>query len=87
MTADDFRAFRKRLWMTRAQLAEALDLSLDTVNNYEGARGLYQIPRVIELACEALESRLTKRHTMATAESSRNDATPDAAGKGGGLDE
>jgi transcriptional regulator with XRE-family HTH domain len=55
------RAMRKRLGITRSQLAEALDLTVGTINNYEGARGPYAIPRVIELACEALERERGKQ--------------------------
>jgi transcriptional regulator with XRE-family HTH domain len=54
MTAADMRALRKRLGMTQAQLAKALDLTVGSISNYEGARGPYAIPRVVELACRAL---------------------------------
>ena len=57
MTAADLRALRKRLGMTQAQLAEALDLTVGSISNYEGARGPYEIPRVVELACEALAQK------------------------------
>jgi transcriptional regulator with XRE-family HTH domain len=61
MTADDLRALRKRLGMTQAQLAEALGLTVGTISNYEGARGPYEIPRVVELACEALAQKTRRR--------------------------
>jgi transcriptional regulator with XRE-family HTH domain len=57
MTSDDLRALRKRLGMTQAQLAAALDLQPSTISNYEGARGPYEIPHVVALACEALLQR------------------------------
>ena len=57
MTADELRALRKRLGMTQAQLAEALDLTVGSISNYEGARGEYKIPRVVELACERLAQK------------------------------
>lgn len=52
MTAAEFRALRQRLGMTQAQLAEALGLVPRTISSYE--TGAYEIPRVVELACEAL---------------------------------
>jgi transcriptional regulator with XRE-family HTH domain len=63
MNAAELRALRKRLGMTREQLADALDLSIDTINNYEGARGPYQIPRVVELAIREVE-RASQRDTQ-----------------------
>jgi transcriptional regulator with XRE-family HTH domain len=60
MTPNDLRALRKRLGMTQVQLAEALDITAGTVANYEGARGPYEIPRVVELACEALYRRFER---------------------------
>ncbi len=55
MTADELRALRKRLGMTQAQLAAALDLSPSSISNYEGARSpALPIPRVVALACETL---------------------------------
>jgi hypothetical protein len=56
MTADDLRALRKRLGMTGAAGA-ALGLQSSTISNYEGARGTYEIPLVVELACETLLRR------------------------------
>lgn len=60
MTANDIRDLRKRLGMTQEQLAEALDVSVATVQNYEGGRTSRRRPvaKVIELACEALLARL-----------------------------
>jgi len=57
LTADDMRAVRQRLGMTQAQLAAALGLKTSSISNYEGGRGPYEIPRHIELACEALLAR------------------------------
>jgi transcriptional regulator with XRE-family HTH domain len=64
MTADDLRALRKRLGMTQWQLAKALGITPSTISNYEGARGDYEIPRVVELACEALAQKSRRRPTL-----------------------
>lgn len=62
MTADEMRALRKRLGMTQMQLAEVLDVSTATIQNYEGGRRsqIRPIPHVVELACEALLARQSK---------------------------
>jgi transcriptional regulator with XRE-family HTH domain len=58
MTPDGLKALRARLGLSQAGLAAALDLTEGTIRNYEGARGgVYKIPRVVELACEALVNR------------------------------
>jgi transcriptional regulator with XRE-family HTH domain len=58
VTAADLRALRKRLGLTQAQLAAALDLSPSTISNYEGGgRPALPIPRVVELACQALVAK------------------------------
>jgi transcriptional regulator with XRE-family HTH domain len=55
MTADELRALRKRLGMTQAQLAAALEISTSSISNYEGARyPALPIPRLVELACQTL---------------------------------
>ncbi len=58
MTPTDFRNWRKRLGMTQAQAAAAMDISPRTIRHYErGSRngGTVAIPRVVELATRALE--------------------------------
>ena len=52
MTPDAFRDAREALGHTQAQLAEALDLTRQTVNRYENGRE--PIPRVVVLAMERL---------------------------------
>ena len=55
MTADELRALRKRLGMTQAQLAAALEISPSSISNYEGGRRpALPIPRLVELACQTL---------------------------------
>ena len=54
MTPDEFRALRKRLGLTQAQLAApaALGMSRDQILRYETGRA--PIPRVVELAIHHL---------------------------------
>jgi transcriptional regulator with XRE-family HTH domain len=47
------RAWRQRLGLTQTQVGEALDLTLRAIQHYEG--GTRSIPRVVELACWAVE--------------------------------
>lgn len=54
MTAAEFTAWRKRLGYTQAQAADALGMSRRQVQYYED--GSQAVPRVVELACGALES-------------------------------
>lgn len=61
MSAEEFRAARRRLGLTQQQLAAALDIALFTVKCYE--RGTWSdgrpaaVPRTVVLALEALEAR------------------------------
>jgi hypothetical protein len=50
---EDMRAWRERLDLTQGQAGEALDLTLRAIQHYEG--GSRAIPRVVELACWAIE--------------------------------
>lgn len=58
MSPADFLAWRRRLGLTQHQAAEALGMSRAMIANYEGEK--YPIPRVVELACEALEARFSR---------------------------
>lgn len=53
MTADEFRAWRKRLGLTQAQAAEAIGRSFDWVQSVECGRRV--AARIVELACWAVE--------------------------------
>lgn len=55
MTREDLQLRRKALGLTQEQLSRALDVTVLTVSRWE--RGVYPIPRHIELAVEALERR------------------------------
>ena len=62
MTSSEFIEWRKRLGWTRAVAATALGLSASRLGDYErgktrGRETEAPIPRVVELACEALEDR------------------------------
>jgi transcriptional regulator with XRE-family HTH domain len=64
MTPADFRACRVRLGLSQAAMAEALGISLSSVNDYEsglqrGKRAYLPrtIPRAVELACRCLEEK------------------------------
>lgn len=50
---EDMRAWRDRLGLTQTQAGKALGLTLRAIQHYEG--GSRKIPRVIELACWAIE--------------------------------
>jgi transcriptional regulator with XRE-family HTH domain len=50
---EDMRAWRRRLGLTQTQAGTALGLTLRAIQHYEG--GSRSIPRVVELACWALE--------------------------------
>ncbi|MGR8942254.1 MAG: helix-turn-helix domain-containing protein [Gammaproteobacteria bacterium] len=52
MTGEQFKVWRDNLGLSQEGAAEALDLSLNTVQAYES--GSLQIPKVVELACKAL---------------------------------
>jgi len=60
MTGPDLKAWRARLGYTQAAAAEALGLSVSQIGDYESGhkRGTDRpaiIPRVVALACQALE--------------------------------
>ncbi len=58
MTPTDFRAWRKRLGLTQAQAAAALDIAARTIRHYERGRrsgAAVAIPRVVALATRTLE--------------------------------
>jgi predicted transcriptional regulator len=60
MTGPDFLAWRRRLGLSRKGAAEALGMSLSQIVDYEAGhkRGTDRpapIPRVVVLACQALE--------------------------------
>jgi transcriptional regulator with XRE-family HTH domain len=62
VTGIDMRVLRVRLGLTQAGLGAALGISVSQVGQYErgytrGDRRPVTIPRVVELACEALEAR------------------------------
>jgi transcriptional regulator with XRE-family HTH domain len=54
---EDIRAWRQRLGLTQTQAGGALGVTLRAVQHYEG--GTRPIPRVIELACWAIEHGAT----------------------------
>lgn len=53
MTGEQFEAWRRNLGLTQEGAAEVLELSLNTVQAYEA--GELPIPKVVELACRALQ--------------------------------
>ena len=60
MTAKEFRAWRDRMGWSQQRVADALDLSISTVKNYElgfrrGSEEAAKVPRVVEMACRLLE--------------------------------
>ena len=64
MSPDQFRAWRHRLNLTQAQAAELLDISVSRLADYERGMTVHAvqrpapIPRVVALACAALEHGL-----------------------------
>ena len=62
MTAAEFRAWRRRLGLSQAQAARALDLTVRTVKRYEQDPETdlddapYPVPRVVALATRTLEN-------------------------------
>ena len=54
MTSDQLRDWRKRLAMSQRKAAEILGLHYRTIQGYEA--GNFDVPRVVELACKALEA-------------------------------
>jgi transcriptional regulator with XRE-family HTH domain len=59
MTSAQMRAWRARLGCSRAAAAVLLGMSERALANYEG--GERRIPRVVELACERVETMHTAR--------------------------
>lgn len=57
MTRDEFREWRQRLDLSQVDAALKLGMGRRQVQKYEA--GEAPIPHVVELACEALERRLT----------------------------
>jgi predicted transcriptional regulator len=60
MTSNEFREWRERLGLSKAAAARALGLSLSRVTDYEigmkrGTDRAAPVPRVVELACRALQ--------------------------------
>jgi transcriptional regulator with XRE-family HTH domain len=52
MTGEQFKVWRNNLGLSQEGAAEAMDLSLNTIQAYES--GELRIPKVVELACKAL---------------------------------
>lgn len=59
MTPSDFLTCRNRLELSQAAMAQALGISRRQVQYYES--GAWPIPLTVELACEALERRMSKK--------------------------
>lgn len=59
MTPSEFRAARKRLGLSVANLAEVLDMTPRSLNHY--ASGAQPVPATVALALEALESRAAEK--------------------------
>jgi transcriptional regulator with XRE-family HTH domain len=55
MKPEELKDRREALRLTQEQLARALDVTMMTISRWE--RGIYPVPKHIELAVEALEKR------------------------------
>lgn len=55
MNREDLKHRRENLGLTQEQLARELDVTVLTISRWE--RGVYPVPKHIELAVEALEKR------------------------------
>lgn len=55
MTPDDLRAWLDRLNISQSEAARRLGISRNTINMYLAGR--WEIPRIFELACKALEEK------------------------------
>jgi len=75
MEGDKLRGIREQLELTQAQLAAELGVRPNTVARYE--RGILAIPRVVELAIEALvvRFRARKAQTLSSNKSSKKGDT------------
>jgi DNA-binding transcriptional regulator YiaG len=58
MRKDELKQRRESLLLTQAQLARELEVDVITVSRWE--RGVHPIPKYIELAIEAIETRRAK---------------------------
>lgn len=58
MTSDELKLRREALRLTQARLARELEVDVITVSRWE--RGVYPVPKYIELALEAIEARRRK---------------------------
>lgn len=58
MSSSELKARREALGMTQARLARELEVDVITVSRWE--RGVYPVPKYIELAMEAIEMRRRK---------------------------
>ena len=52
MTGHELKEARKTLGMTQAQLAEALDVSPNTIARYEQPKGGYPIPKWVGIVLD-----------------------------------
>lgn len=59
MTAEQFTEWMRYMGMTREAAGKALGICRRSVYNYE--RGIRQIPKSIDLACDALADKVPKR--------------------------
>jgi transcriptional regulator with XRE-family HTH domain len=55
MKPEELKGRREALGLTQEQLSRALDVTMMTISRWE--RGVYPVPKHIELAVEALEKR------------------------------
>lgn len=55
MTAKQIKSYRMKLVMTQAQLAEALDVTANTVARWERGEAAPESPKMLLLALRALE--------------------------------
>jgi transcriptional regulator with XRE-family HTH domain len=64
MTSEQFREWRQQLGLSQAAAARALGLGRSTIIDYErgkkrGTDRAAPVPRVVELACQALQAEAT----------------------------
>lgn len=58
MSPDELKRRRESLGITQARLARELDVDVSAVSRWE--RGVFPVPKYIELAIEAIEARRKK---------------------------